>query len=277
MNMTLSIRWIPAMHPTLALGETEAIMSVGFNGKRVLVTGGARGIGAATSNAFREAGARVAVGAMSRSSYDVFIANHGSEGFSPAIGTLISQATCAAVVSQALAALGGLDILVNSAGIYAETAMAEVTDEDWFAMMGVNVAGTFFCCQASLPALEASRGNIVNLGSDAGLVGSADAIPYSAAKGAVVNLTRAMAVQFADRVRVNCVCPGFIWTDMVEQVARASENFDGYVSAANAHSPMNRMGKPAEVAAAILYLASDAAAFVSGVALPIDGGGIAGY
>jgi NAD(P)-dependent dehydrogenase (short-subunit alcohol dehydrogenase family) len=252
-------------------------MSVGFNDKRVLVTGGARGIGAATSRAFRDAGARVAVGATSQSSYEAFVAINGSEGFFPAIGTLVNQETCAEVVGQALVALGGLDILVNSAGIYAETEMAAVNDEDWFAMMGVNVAGTFFCCQASLPALEASHGNIVNLGSDAGLIGSADAIPYSAAKGAVVNMTRAMAVRFAQRVRVNCVCPGFIWTDMVERVAKAGQNFDGYVAAAIAHSPMKRIGKPAEVAAAILYLASDAAAFVNGVAMPIDGGGVAGY
>jgi NAD(P)-dependent dehydrogenase (short-subunit alcohol dehydrogenase family) len=264
------------MHLSLASGETEAVMS-GFNGKRVLVTGGSRGIGAATSMAFRHAGAQVAVGATSQASYDAFVAIHGSVGFFPALGTLVNQATCAAVVDQALAALGGLDILVNSAGIYAETDMTAVSDEEWFAMMGVNVAGTFFCCQASLPALEASHGNIVNLGSDAGLVGSSDAIPYSAAKGAVVNMTRAMAIRLAERVRVNCVCPGFIWTDMVEAVAKASENFDGYVSAAKAHSPMNRIGKPEEVAAAILYLASDAAAFVNGVALPIDGGGVAGY
>jgi NAD(P)-dependent dehydrogenase (short-subunit alcohol dehydrogenase family) len=276
-SMTLSIRWFPPLHLTLASLTRGANMSIGFTGKRVLVTGGARGIGAATSRAFRDAGAYVVVGASSQSSYDAFVALHGHEGFFPAVGTLVNQATCTAVVGKALAALGGLDILVNSAGIYAETEMAAVTDENWFAMMGVNVAGTFFCCQASLPALEASRGNIVNLGSDAGLVGSADAIPYSAAKGAVVNMTRAMAVRFAERVRVNCVCPGFIWTDMVEHVARASDNFDDYVAAANAHSPMNRIGQPAEVAAAILYLASEAAAFVNGIALPIDGGGVAGY
>jgi NAD(P)-dependent dehydrogenase (short-subunit alcohol dehydrogenase family) len=249
----------------------------GFEGKRVLVTGGARGIGAATSRAFRDAGALVAVGARSQASYDAFTAAYGADGYYPAIGPLDRQSTCAAVVAQALARLGGLDILVNSAGIYVEIDIEDVDDQHWFETMGVNVAGSFFCSQAALPALEASRGNIVNLGSDAGLVGSSDAVPYAASKGAVVNMTRAMAVRMAERVRVNCVCPGFIWTDMVERAAYASGDFDHYVAAAREHSPMKRIGKPEEVAAAILFLASDAAAFVNGAALPIDGGGVAGY
>ncbi len=248
-----------------------------FKDKRVLVTGGARGIGAATSSAFREAGAQVAIGARSPASFDAFCSAHGSAGYHPAIGSLHDQATCAAVVARALAALGGLDILVNSAGIYAETAIEAVDDAHWFAMMAVNVAGTFFCSQAALPALRASGGNIVNLGSDAGLVGASNAVAYAASKGAVVNLTRAMAVRLAERVRVNCVCPGFVWTDMVERAAREGGNFDGYVAAAREHSPMKRIGKPEEVAGAILFLASDEASFVNGAALPIDGGGVAGY
>jgi NAD(P)-dependent dehydrogenase (short-subunit alcohol dehydrogenase family) len=248
-----------------------------FESKRVLVTGGARGIGAATSRAFRDAGAQVAVGARSRPSYDTFVSAQGNIGFYPAIGSLDSQATCASVVAQALAALGGLDILVNSAGVYTEIDIENVDDHHWFETMSVNVAGTFFCSQAALPALAASHGNIVNLGSDAGLVGASNAVPYAASKGAVVNMTRAMAVRLAERIRVNCVCPGFIWTDMVEHAARASGDFNGYVAAAREHSPMKRIGKPEEVAAAILYLASDAAGFVNGAALPIDGGGVAGY
>jgi len=249
----------------------------GFDGKRVLVTGGARGIGAATSRAFRAAGAQVAVGARSRSSYDAFLAEHGQDGYHPAIGPVENQSSSAAVVAQAVAALGGLDVLVNSAGVYVEIEIEDVDDAHWFETMNVNVAGTFFCSQAALPALKASRGNIVNLGSDAGLVGASNAVPYAASKGAVVNLTRAMAVRLAEQVRVNCVCPGYIWTDMVERMAEASGNVERYVAAARAHSPMQRIGRPEEVAAAILFLASDAAAFINGAALPIDGGGVAGY
>ncbi len=248
-----------------------------FEGKRVLVTGGARGIGAATSRAFHDAGARVAVGAKSRASFEAFISTKEGDGYYPAIGSLDHQAACASVVSQAVVALGGLDVLVNSAGIYAETEIEDVDDLHWFEMMAINVAGTFFCSQAALPSLHASRGNIVNLGSDAGLVGASNAVPYAASKGAVVNMTRAMAVRLAERVRVNCVCPGFIWTDMVEQIAHSSGDFDGYVAAARDHSPMKRIGKPDEVASAILYLASEEASFVNGAMLPIDGGGVAGY
>ena len=252
-------------------------MTADFSGKRVLVTGGARGIGAATVLAFRAAGATVAVGARSMASYRAFVADHGDHRVIPAIGPLERQADCRRVVDDAVASLGGLDVLVNSAGVYVEIDIVDVDDAHWFETMGVNVAGTFFCAQAALPALEASRGNIVNLGSDAGLVGAANAVPYAASKGAVVNMTRAMAVGLARTVRVNCVCPGFVWTDMVERMAHASGDFEGYVAAARNHSPMRRIGTPEEVAAAILYLASDAAGFVNGVALPIDGGGIAGY
>ena len=229
-----------------------------FEGKRVLVTGGARGIGAATVRAFREEGAVVAVGAKTMASYESFVAAHGADGCHPAIGPLQTKAEC-------------------SAGVYVEIDIADVDDAHWETTMGVNAGGTFFCSQAALPALEASRGAIVNLGSDAGLVGQSDAVPYAASKGAVVNLTRAMAVALAERVRVNCVCPGFIWTDMVERMAEASGDYAGYVAAARAHSPMKRIGTPQEVASAILYLASPAAGFINGVALPIDGGGLAGF
>ncbi len=248
-----------------------------FSGKRVLVTGGARGIGAATSLAFRAAGARVAIGARSQASYKNFVAEHGKENFHAAVGDVQSRAACQQVVADALKTLGGLDVLVNSAGIYAEIAIADIDEAHWAETMGVNVAGVFFCSQAALPSLQESRGCIVNLGSDAGLVGMASAVAYAASKGAVVNLTRAMAVSLATSVRVNCVCPGYIWTDMVERQAQASDHPKTYIEAANNHSPMRRMGTPEEVAQAILYLASDAATFVNGVALPVDGGRLAGY
>ncbi|MCE2563598.1 SDR family NAD(P)-dependent oxidoreductase [Komagataeibacter sp. FNDCF1] len=248
-----------------------------FTGQRILVTGGARGIGAATCRAFRAAGARVAVGARSMASFTAFTQTWGADGYVPAIGAVSDQASCAAVVAQAVEMLGGLDVLVNSAGVYDEIAIDDIGQAHWDETMAVNVGGTFFCMQAALPALEARQGCIVNLGSDAGLVGASNAVAYAASKGAVVNMTRAMAVALAQRVRVNCVCPGFIWTEMVERAARASGDFEAYVEAARAHSPMRRIGTPEEVAAAILYLASDAAGFVNGVALPMDGGGIAGY
>jgi len=257
--------------------QTPELTHARFAGKRVLVTGGARGIGAATARAFHAEGATVAVGARSMASYEEFLRDAGPGRYVPAIGALSTQAGCKAVVDGAVAALGGLDVLVNSAGVYAEVAFEDVDEAHCRETIDINLLGTFFASQAAMPALRAAHGTIVNLGSDAGLVGASNAPAYAASKGAVVNLTRALAVATAQTVRVNCVCPGFVWTDMVEAAALASGDYDSYAAAARAHSPMQRVGTADEVATAILYLASDAAAFINGVALPIDGGGIAGY
>jgi NAD(P)-dependent dehydrogenase (short-subunit alcohol dehydrogenase family) len=248
-----------------------------FAGKRVLVTGGARGIGAAAAAAFRARGARVAIGARSTESYEVFVSRFGAEGFVPALGDIATQAGAGAVVAAAVAALGGLDILVNSAGIFAEQRIEDVTEADWAETIGINLGGTFFCCQAALPALDASGGNIVNVASDAGLIGYPQGAAYSAAKGGVVNLSRALAVELARRVRVNCVCPGNVDTDMIRQAAAASGDAARYIAAAEGRAHLKRMATPEEVAAAILYLASDEAGFTTGAALVIDGGALAGY
>ncbi|MGA2342333.1 MAG: SDR family oxidoreductase [Steroidobacteraceae bacterium] len=248
-----------------------------FARKRVLVTGGARGIGAAAALAFRARGARVAVGARSTASYDAFAERPEANGVLPAIGDIRTRAGAQAVVAAAVEALGGLDVLVNSAGVFAEVAFAEVTQEHWDETIGINLAGTFFCSQAALPALEAAAGNIVNVASDAGIVGYPDGTAYCASKGGVVNLTRAMAVELARRVRVNCVCPGNVETDMIREAAAASPNAARYLERARERAPLRRMASPGEVAAAILYLASKEAAFTTGAALVVDGGGSAGF
>jgi NAD(P)-dependent dehydrogenase (short-subunit alcohol dehydrogenase family) len=248
-----------------------------FTGKRVLVTGGARGIGAATAAAFHARGAQVAVGARSNASFEAFVARYGLRDIRPAVGSVGDRAAAHAVIGAAIDSLGGLDILVNSAGTFAEVAFAEVTQAHWDETIGVNLAGTFFSCQAALPALEASSGNIVNVASDAGIVGYPNGTAYSAAKGGVVNLTRAMAVELARRVRVNCVCPGNVDTDMIQKAAVASGEAEHYLAEARARAPWERMARPEEVAAAILYLASEEAGFTSGAALVVDGAGTAGF
>jgi NAD(P)-dependent dehydrogenase (short-subunit alcohol dehydrogenase family) len=248
-----------------------------FQQRKVLVTGGARGIGAATAVAFRDEGALVAIGARSRDSYDAFIARHGAAGFLPAIGCIGRRKDCHAIVGAAIQGLGGLDILVNSAGIFAEMPIEQVSQDHWDEAQDVNLGGTFFCIQAALPALVAAEdGNVVNVVSDAGLMGYSKSPVYSAAKGGVANLTRALAIELARRVRVNGVCPGNVDTDMIQDSARASGDAAAYLRAADAYSPLKRMARPQEVAAAILYLASPIAAAVNGALLPIDGGGIAG-
>jgi NAD(P)-dependent dehydrogenase (short-subunit alcohol dehydrogenase family) len=252
-----------------------------FAGKRVLVTGGARGIGAATALAFLREGASVAIGARTSTSYDAFAQQHRGQfdtgKITPAIGEIGSQRDAAAVVDQALTALGGLDVLINSAGYFAEVKVEDVDQAHWDITMNTNVAGTFFCSHAALPALKASKGNIVNVASDAGLIGYPLGAVYSASKAAVVNLTRAMVLELAQQIRINCVCPGNVDTDMIQQAADATGNATAYLDQANARSPMKRMARPDEVAAAMLYLASDAASFVNGAILSVDGGGVCGF
>ena len=248
-----------------------------FQGKRILVTGGARGIGAACALAFQDAGARVAVGARSLGSYEAFLEEADDAGFHPAIGDLGTKAGCEAVMAAALAALGGLDVLVNSAGIFAERPFEEITEAEWLESLAVNLGGVFFTAQAAVPALRAAKGNIVTIASDAGMAGYPNAADYCAAKGGVVNLTRALALDLAPEVRCNAVCPGNVDTDMIGRAAAASGDAAAYLERAEARSPLGRMAKPEEVAAAVLFLASDAAGAVTGALLPVDGGGLAGF
>jgi NAD(P)-dependent dehydrogenase (short-subunit alcohol dehydrogenase family) len=248
-----------------------------FAGKRVLVTGGARGIGAATAEGFLKEGAHVAVGARSQVSYDTFASAHPGARIVPALGEVGSRAACAKVVAAAVSGLGGLDILVNSAGYFAEVPVDEIDQEHWDRIMETNVAGTFFCSQAALPELRKNKGNIVNLASDAGLIGYPLGAAYSASKAAVINLSRAMVLELATSIRINCVAPGNVETDMIAEAAEASGDPTTYLTRAHARSPMQRMATPQEVADTILYLASDQASFVNGAILSVDGGGVCGF
>lgn len=248
-----------------------------FAGQRILVTGGARGIGAAVATRFLEEGAEVAIGARSQASIEAFRQAHPAHTVVAAIGPLDSQAHCASVVQHAVDELGGLDVLVNCAGVFDEVPFEQVTQAHWDETLAVNAAGTFFCLQAALPHLEASGGNAVNIGSDAGLIGFPPSSVYSAAKAAVVNLTRALALELAGRLRINCVCPGNVATEMIERAARHSGDSQAYLAAAHARSPLKRMARPEEIADAVLYLASPRAAFTHGAILSVDGGGVCGF
>ncbi|MCL7931094.1 SDR family NAD(P)-dependent oxidoreductase [Halomonas llamarensis] len=249
-----------------------------FTNKRVLVTGGARGIGAATVRRFLEEGATVAVGARRAASVETLCHELGDGArVVAAPGRLEDRASCAAVVEAAVAGLGGLDVLVNAAGVFAEVPFESVSQAHWNTTFSVNVAGTFFTLQAALPHLEAAEGNAVNLGSDAGLLGFPPSSVYSGAKAAVVNLTRALALELAGRIRVNCVCPGNVATDMINAAAETSGDRQAYLAAAQARAPMGRMARPEEVADAILYLASHRASFTHGAILSVDGGGVCGF
>jgi NAD(P)-dependent dehydrogenase (short-subunit alcohol dehydrogenase family) len=248
-----------------------------FSGKSVLITGASRGIGRATAKAFLDAGARVAINGRTRESVADAIDGLGANNrLVAAPGDIATVAGCESVVGTALHALGGLDVLINNAGVFKIVPMAGSDEKIWDRIVNINLKGTYFCSRAALSALMSSHGAIVNVASEAGLNGYPGMTVYCASKGAVVNLTRAMSQELAPVVRVNCVCPGIIDTDM----ARIGFARDGGVRSDLREEaelyPMKRIGAADEVAKAILYLASSDAGFVTGAALAIDGGATAG-
>ena len=250
-----------------------------FKDKRVLVTGGSRGIGFGIAEAFIEAGARVAINGRTERSVSAAIGKLSSaERLVAAPGDIGTVAGCELAVKTAHDAFGGLDILVNSAGIGSGRPIEDSDEAMWDLHIDVNLKGTFFCCRAALPELRKSNGNIINIASDAGLMGCPGITVYCASKGGVVNMTRAMALEVAPDVRVNCVCPGYVDTDMIRR-DHIDKKDDPQAAEQRMidYAPMKRIGMPAEIAQGVLYLASSDASFVTGIALPIDGGTTAGH
>ena len=251
-----------------------------FKDKRVLITGASRGIGLATAKAFLSAGARVAINGRSDSSVSKALGElDAGDRVVAAPGNVAEVNGCAAIVKAAIDGLGGLDILINSAGVFSQESMEDTDEAFWDSTMDTNVKGTYFCSRAALPALRESHGNIVNLASVAGLEGYSNITVYCASKGAIVNLTRAMAMELAPTVRVNCICPAIIDTDMARNgftTSEAEAEADAEMAAMGEEYPMQRVGTAAEVASSILYLSSSDAGFITGIALPIEGGATAG-
>lgn len=253
-------------------------MIISHTGKRVLVTGGSRGIGRATVKAFLDAGACVVLTGRSEASVAEALAALGSPDRLFGVTCDVAKvADCRRMVAHAESLLGGLDVLVTSAGVVVTGPLEEIDEAAYDHMLDVNLKGTFFAIQAALPALRASGGNIVCVASDAGLIGEIGLVVYSASKGGVVNMTKALALELAPDVRVNCVCPGNVDTDMTRR--------DGFERAADPaaaeqrlidYAPLKRMASADEVAGAVLYLASEHAKFITGAALQMDGGSTAG-
>ena len=255
-------------------------------GKRALITGGASGIGRATAMLFAREGAAVAVVDVDRTGGQAVvqaiaaiaaIADEGGQAIF--VHCDVTQAAdCQRAVRRTVDELGGLDILFNNAGIIRRATVVGTTEEEWDRVMAVNVKSILLLSKYAIPVMEAAGGGvIVNTGSGWGLVGGANAVSYCASKGAVVNMTRAMAIDHGPQnVRVNCICPGDTDTSMLRNEARQLGASDEVFLAEAADRPLGRIGKPEEIAQAVLYLASDAASFVTGATLVVDGGGLAG-
>lgn len=243
----------------------------GLANKRVLITGGAGGIGTATAVRFLEEGSRVV--ALDRDAEA--LARLVSQ--LPALsGTIRADVSDPDDVTRAFAKMhdlaGGLDILINNAGISIRHGFLEITPQDWRAVIDVNLSGVFFVAQeAARRMLEGRGGVILNMGSTNGLMGYPYYADYNASKAGVIELTRTMALELGPTVRVNAVCPGFILTPM-----QAAEYTDQMQSAFAAKLPLNRLGRPEDVAAMFAFLASDDAAFITGQYFVIDGGELAG-
>lgn len=241
-----------------------------FDGKVVFVTGGVSGIGGAASARLLQEGATVVAADVSERGIAAFADAHPSDR----LHTVVLDVTDAAAVDAAIAEVverhGRLDVLVANAGIGAGGAVGDTDDATWRRVLSVDLDGVFHTARAALPHLVASKGSIVSTASISGLGGDSAMAAYNAAKGAVVNLTRSMAVDYGHQgVRVNAVAPGPVATPLLQPVLDASEQ----VRATYAERiPLGRVGQPEEIAASILFLASDDASFVSGVTLPVDGG-----
>ena len=249
-----------------------------FEGKVALVTGGSSGIGRAAALAFAREGARVVIG-------DVDVAGGGETvrlvtgvgGEAAFIRTDVSQGPeVEALIEGAIATFGGLDCAFNNAGVdNLHYPVGELPEEEWDRVHGINLKGMMFCLRYEIPRMLAlGGGSIVNSSSVAGLIGSPVSAAYISSKHGVTGLTKSAALDYANKgIRVNAVCPGVIRTGIIE--AYLKETPDAAAQLAS-QSPMGRMGRPEEVAAAVTWLCSDDASFITGQTLGIDGGWTAG-
>jgi 2-keto-3-deoxy-L-fuconate dehydrogenase len=239
-----------------------------LDGKKALVTGGASGIGEAVSRVFTRAGASVVIADIDKSRAEALTAEL------PGASMVLCDITDEASVQTAFAGLGSLDILVNNAGIGLVGGVEETELADFQRLFRVNVEGSFLVTKHAVPLLVASHGSIVNIGSVAGLIGVKKRFAYCATKGAVVAMTRQLAVDYPTQFRVNCICPGTVDTPFVEGYLEKYHKHEKEEmrQQLNQRQPIGRLGRPEEIANLALYLASEEAGFVNGAILPIDGG-----
>jgi NAD(P)-dependent dehydrogenase (short-subunit alcohol dehydrogenase family) len=253
------------------MSASEQPTSGRLAGKVCLVTGGGSGIGRAVAHRFAAEGALVAVADVRRAAADETVRALGERGLALTVDAL-STADVEVALDEIVARFGGLDVLVNNAGVLVEGSIVDTTESDWDRAINANLKSVYVVSRAAWPLLAAKGGAIVNTASTGGLRGTLGAAAYSAAKGGVVTLTKCMALDGAKlRIRVNCVCPGFVRTPMIEAAfAQAPDPDEAWRFWTSLH-PLG-LGEPTDIADSMLYLASDEARWVTGAVFVVDGG-----
>jgi meso-butanediol dehydrogenase/(S,S)-butanediol dehydrogenase/diacetyl reductase len=240
-----------------------------FNEKVVIVTGAGSGMGEATARRFSEEGANVVLVDRQAESVNRVAAELPAERTMVQVVDVSRSFAVNAMVSMTIAKFGRLDVIVNNAGVHEAGEPTEISDERWQNVMNTDAGGVFFGCRAAIPYLEKTKGVIINTASVSGTGGDWGMSPYNAAKGAVVNLTRALALDLGKRgIRVNSVCPSLTRTGMTAEMLKD----ETLVAKFKERIPLGRVCEPQEVAAVIAFLASDDASFVTGANIAVDGG-----
>jgi NAD(P)-dependent dehydrogenase (short-subunit alcohol dehydrogenase family) len=244
-----------------------------LNDKVAVITGAGAGIGAATAQLFAREGAKVVVADYDGNAAGTIAKHIGAQAV--ALATDVRKnADVKAMIDGAVKAFGRIDILVNNAGRGILGTVVTTAEEDWDDIMAVNLKGVFLCSKHAIPVMKASGGGaIVNVASTVSVVGIPDRAAYVASKGGVAALTRAMALDHvADNIRVNSVGPGVIWSNYYDKMMQQVPDPAAFKKGLEDRAPMGRVGEPKDVAAAILYLASDESGFVTGSMMTMDGG-----
>ncbi|MHB1016368.1 MAG: 3-oxoacyl-[acyl-carrier-protein] reductase [Coriobacteriia bacterium] len=242
-----------------------------LEGRVALVTGASRGIGAAVAWRLAAEGASVVVNFAGRADAAAAVVSAIEQGGGSAIAVqadVSDSAACAALVDAAVARFGRIDILVNNAGITRDGLLVRMSDDDWRSVIDTNLSGAFYLARSVGKLMMKQRsGSIVNMASVVGVMGNAGQVNYAAAKAGLIGMTKSIARELAGRgVRVNAVAPGFIATDMTDALPEAARE------AAVSSIAMGRLGTPEDIAAAVAFLASDDAAYITGQVIAVDGG-----
>ena len=248
-----------------------------FVGKSVLITGSTSGIGAGTARMFAAHGAQVMVSGRNRERGEAVVAEIAAANGTAdlMIGDVADAEFCQSLVSETVARFGKLDILVNNAGIVIQGKIASHSNEAWQALLDTNVSAIFYLSRAAIgPMKQQGGGTIINMASECGLIAYEDLAAYSATKGAIIMFTKVLAMDHArDKIRVNAVCPGDIDTPMTDIAWKAYNLSPEEVrEKLKEHIPIGRVGETEDIAATVMFLASDAAGFITGAVFPVDGG-----